>query len=202
MKKLKKINLGLVLTLIVLIAVVIYSINVEGQRKSSKEEIRKCCEEYVDLIDKYLVLPESAQVFGEDVKGIKLDSHYEEMENKLKEVMLNESAVKIERAILSDYVERDLLNTTTFITSFDRQIIKIRSYDFDGNQVTVTFDSKINIKQKYIDVNVETGEKQERVKESNVEGVRDTITLEKKDGKWKVVYSEFVFDESGYRNAM
>ena len=124
------------------------------------------------------------------------------MENKLKEVMLNESAVKIEKSILSDYVERDLLNTTTFITSFDRQILKIRSYDFDGNQVTVSFDSKINIKQKYIDVNVETGEKQERVKESNVEGIRDTITLEKKDGKWKVVYSELNFGESEFRNAM
>ena len=49
MKILKKINLGLVLTIIVVLAVGIYSINVEGQRKNSKEEIRKSCEEYIDL---------------------------------------------------------------------------------------------------------------------------------------------------------
>ncbi len=202
MKNLKKINLGLVLTILVILAIVIYSISVEGQRKSSKEEIRKCCEEYVDLVDKYAVLPESAQVFGEDVKKVNLDAHFAEMEEKLKEVMVSDSAASIENSILSDYVQRDLLNTTSFVTSYDKQIVKIKSYDFDGNQVTVAFEAKINIKQKYMDVNTETGESKERVKEDTIEGIRDTITLEKKDGKWKVVYSDLNFGDSEYSNAM
>ncbi|MBR2705091.1 MAG: hypothetical protein IKE91_06465 [Clostridia bacterium] len=202
MKILKKINLGLVLTIIVVLAVVIYSINVEGQRKSSKEEIRKSCEEYIDLVDKYAVLPESAQVFGEDVKKVNLDDHFAEMEGKLKEVMISDSAASIENSILSDYVQRDLLNTTTFVTSYDKQIVKIKSYNFDGNQVTVSFEAKINIKQKYMDVNTETGESKERVKEDTIEGIRDTITLEKKDGKWKVVYSDLNFGDSELSNAM
>ena len=202
MKVLKKINLGLVLTIIVVLAVVIYSINVEGERKSSKEEIRKSCEEYIDLIDKYVVLPESAQVFGEDVKNVKLDDYFAEMEGKLKEVMVSDSAVSIEKSIVSDYAQRDLLNTTTFVTSYDKEIIKIKSYEFDGNQVTVAFESRIKIKQKYMDFNAETGESTEKVKEDTIEGLRETITLEKKDGKWKVVYSDLNFGESEYRNAM
>ena len=202
MKVLKKINLGLVLTIIVVLAVVIYSINVEGERKSSKEEIRKSCEEYIDLIDKYVVLPESAQVFGEDVKNVKLDDYFAEMEGKLKEVMVSDSAVSIEKSIVSDYAQRDLLNTTTFVTSYDKEIIKIKSYEFDGNQVTVAFESRIKIKQKYMDFNAETGESTEKVKEDTIDGLRETITLEKKEGKWKVVYSDLNFGESEYRNAM
>ena len=73
MKNLKKINLGLLLTIITLLAVTIYSINIEAQRKSSKDEIKKTCEEYIDVVDKYLVLPEDAQVLGEDVKNVNLD---------------------------------------------------------------------------------------------------------------------------------
>ena len=124
------------------------------------------------------------------------------MEGKLKEVMISDSAASIENSILSDYVQRDLLNTTTFVTSYDKQIVKIKSYDFDGNQVTVSFEAKINIKQKYMDVNTETGESKERVKEDTIEGIRDTITLEKKDGKWKVVYSDLNFGDSELSNAM
>ena len=147
-------------------------------------------------------MPESAQVFGEDVKKVNLDDHFAEMEGKLKEVMISDSAASIENSILSDYVQRDLLNTTTFVTSYDKQIVKIKSYNFDGNQVTVSFEAKINIKQKYMDVNTETGESKERVKEDTIEGIRDTITLEKKDGKWKVVYSDLNFGDSELSNAM
>ena len=202
MKNLKKINIGLILTIIVVLAVVIYSISIENQRKNSKEEIQKSCEEYIDLIDKYMVLPESAQVLGEDAKSINLDDYKSELENELKSVMVNDSAVMIEKTIVSDYVEKDLLDTSTFVTSYDKKIEKIKSYEFDGNQVTVVLESKITIKHKYSDVNMETGEPQERIKEDTYDQVRDTITLEKKDGKWKVVFSNLDFGGSEYRNAM
>lgn len=202
MKNLKKINVGLVLTIIIVLAVVIYSIVIENQRKSSKEEIKKSCVEYVDLIDKYLVLPESAQVLGEDVKNVNLDGYKSELENELKSVMVNDSAVMIQKAIVSDFAEKDLLNTSTFITSYDKKINKVKSYSFDGNQVTVVLESMIKIKHKYSDVNMETGEQQERIKEDSYDKVTDTITLEKKDGKWKVVYSNLDFGGSEYRNAM
>lgn len=202
MKNLRKINIGLVLTIIIVLAVVIYSIVIENQRKSSKEEIQRSCEEYIDLIDKYLVLPENAQVLGEDAKNVNLDGYKSELEKELKSVMVNDSAVMIQKTIVSDYAEKDLLNTSTFVTSYDKKINKVKSYSFDGNQVTVVLDTKITIKHKYADVNMETGEQQERIKEDSYDKIIDTITLEKKDGKWKVVYSNLDFGGSEYRNAM
>ena len=202
MKNLKKINLGLLLTIITLLAVTIYSINIEAQRKSSKDEIKKTCEEYIDVVDKYLVLPEDAQVLGEDVKNVNLDSFKADMEKELKEKMISDSAVKIQKEILTDYAENDLLNTEVITTSFDRKITKIKSYSFEGDQVTVSFDAKITIKQKYYEVNPENGEKQEKVREESRDAKSDMITLEKKDGKWKVVYSNFDYALSSYSNPM
>lgn len=202
MKNLKKINLGLILTIITILAVVIYSVNLEAQRKSSKEDIRKSCEEYISIVDKYIVLPEELQKIEEDPKSVNLDDYNANMEQDLREAMVSESAVEIQKTILSDIAEKDLLNTSTFIISYDRKIKKINSYNFDGNQVTVTFESKITTKQKYLDVNIETGEKQEKVKENNCEVEGDMITLEKKDGKWKVVYSNFDYGFNNHTNAM
>ena len=48
MKFIKKVNLGLVLLIIAIIAVVVYSICIESQRKSEKQDIKKICEEKKD----------------------------------------------------------------------------------------------------------------------------------------------------------
>jgi len=202
MKNLKKINIGLVLTIITILAVVIYLIGVENQRKNAKEEIRKSCDQYITILDQYLVLPEEVQVFGEASRDVNLDSFYSELEDELKESMISDSATSIQKKIITDYIERDLLNTSIYTTNYDRKITKIRSYEFDGNQVTVLFDSKVTIKQKYIDVNPENGEQQEKTKEKSFDATNDTITLEKKDGKWKIVYSNIEYQFDNYNNQM
>ena len=202
MKNLRKINIGLVLTIITILAVVIYLINVENQRKNSKEEIRKSCEEYINVVDKYIVLPEEARVFGESTKDVKLDDYYKNMEDELKGAMVTDSAALIQKSIMKDYLERDLLNNSIYTTEYDRKITKIKSYEFDGNQVTVVFDSKVTIKQKYVDVNTENGEQQEKTKENSFDIIGDTITLEKKDGKWKIVYSNLEYQFDNYNNRM
>ena len=66
----------------------------------------------------------------------------------------------------------------------------------------MSFDAKITIKQKYYEVNPENGEKQEKVREESRDAKSDMITLEKKDGKWKVVYSNFDYALSSYSNPM
>lgn len=202
MKMFKKINIGLVLTIIVVLAVIVYSISVEAQRKNSKEEIRKTCEEYISLVDKYMVLPEDAQQLGAEAKNINIDNYKNNMVNDLKGVMVSEQAAEIQKTIITDITEKDLLNTSNFATNYDRKITKIKSYEFDGNQVTVVFESKITSKQKYLDVNPENGEKKERVKENSSDVKGDTITLEKKDGKWKVVYSNLTYGFDNYTNVM
>ena len=187
MKFFKKINIGLVLTIIVLLAVVIYSINVENNRKNSKEDIKKACENFIEISNKYSILPTEYQVIGEDGKKVDLSAYYSEIKNELNKITTNESATNIQKNIISDNLESQLLNTSSFITEFNKKIVKITSYSFDGNQVSVTFNTKTTVKQKYQDINSETGEPIEKVKESSFDNEDESITLERKDGNWKIV---------------
>ena len=66
MKVLKKINKGLILTIIVVVVLVIYLIGVEKQRDSDKTEIKNTCQEFLGFIDRYTVLPEENQ--GQSLK--------------------------------------------------------------------------------------------------------------------------------------
>ena len=194
MRFIKKINLGLILAIIAITAVVVYSVNVESGRKSAKEDIKKVCEEFINLTDKYSILPTEYQVVGIQNANVDLNNFYSEMKVELNKVTTTEASANIQKTILSEALENQMLNTTNITTNFNREITKISSYAFDGNQVTVTFNSKITIKQKYNDVNVETGELSEKIKEDSFESNGETITLEQKDGKWKVVSANLSYN--------
>ena len=67
MKILRKINKGLILTIIVLIALVLYFNNLEKQREAEKTDIKATCEEFIKLTDKYSVLPEDMQIIQKEM---------------------------------------------------------------------------------------------------------------------------------------
>ncbi|MBR2745023.1 MAG: hypothetical protein IKE01_07020 [Clostridia bacterium] len=202
MKFFKKINIGLVLAIIAIVAVVIYCISVESNRKSSKEDIKKACEEFIEITDKYSVLPEQYQVLGEEGSKINLDTYYSEMEDALKGVTTTDQTANVQKRILSELLQKQLLNTDTINTNFDRKITKISSYEFDGNQVTVSFSSKITIKQKYKEINVLTGETMEKMKDDSIDSDSESITLEQKDGKWKIVSTNLTYSANGNNMTM
>ena len=52
MKTLKKINKGLILTILVLIVLILYFNNLEKQRDKDKPDIKKACEDFIELTDK------------------------------------------------------------------------------------------------------------------------------------------------------
>lgn len=61
MKLLKKINKGLVLTVIVLVALIVYIVTVEISRNNEKPNIETACKNYIETINKYSVFPEKLQ---------------------------------------------------------------------------------------------------------------------------------------------
>lgn len=193
MKFVKKINMGLILTIIAVIAVIIYSVNLENTRNSAKGDIKKSCEEFISTTSKYYTLPENYQIIGAQSKDIDLTELYSEMENELKQETANENFAKIYKSILTEYIKEQLVDTTKITTSFNREITKISKYTFDGNQVTVTFDSKVTTKQKYNEVNQETGEQSEKIKDNTFEITDETITLEKIGESWKIVSADLQY---------
>lgn len=188
MKVLKKINKGLILTIIVLAALLIYISSIEKQRNSDKPDIRKACEEFIALTDKYVVLPEDMQ--KSEVSEEKVNEYVNQMKNDVEKVMiLNTEAVKIQEQVIENNL-RDSYNALDVRSKVSRKIKKINGYEFDGNQVTVKLNNQVEIVTKVFD-EIESTKETETFEASS-----DEIILQKIDGKWKIVYSNLQFDGS------
>ena len=188
MKVLKKINKGLILTIIVLAALLIYISGVEKQRNSDKPDIRKACEEFIALTDKYVVLPEDMQ--KSEVSEEKVNEYVNQMKSDVEKVMIsNTEAVKIQKQVIENNL-RDSYNALDVRSKVSRKIKKINGYEFDGNQVTVKLKDQVEIVTKVFD-EIESTKETETFEASS-----DEIILQKIDGKWKIVYSNLQFDGS------
>ncbi len=188
MKVLKKINKGLILTIIVLAALLIYISGVEKQRNADKPDIRKACEDFILLTDKYVVLPEDMQ--KSEVSEEKVNEYVNQMKNDVEKVMIsNTEALKIQEQVIENNL-RDSYNALDVRSKVSRKIKKINGYEFDGNQVTVKLNNQVEIVTKVFD-EIESTKETETFEASS-----DEIILQKVDGKWKIVYSNLQFDGS------
>lgn len=188
MKVLKKINKGLILTIIVLAALLIYISGVEKQRNADKTDIRKACEEFIALTDKYVVLPEDMQ--KSEVSEEKVNEYVNQMKSDVEKVMIsNTEAVKIQEQVIENNL-RNGYNALDVRSKVSRKIKKINGYEFDGNQVTVKLNNQVEIVTKVFD-EIDSTKETETFDASN-----DEIILQKIDGKWKIVYSNLQFDGS------
>ena len=190
MKVLKKINKGLILTIIVLAALLIYISSIEKQRNSDKPDIRKACEEFIAVTDKYVVLPEDMQ--KSEVSEEKVNEYVNQMKSDVEKVMIsNTEAVKIQKQVIESNL-RNGYDALDVRIKMSRKIKKINGYEFDGNQVTVKLKDQVEIVTKVFD-EIESTKETETFEASS-----DEIILQKVDGKWKIVYSNLQYDNGYY----
>ena len=173
MKVLKKINKGLILTIIVLAALLIYISGVEKQRNADKPDIRKACEDFILLTDKYVVLPEDMQ--KSEVSEEKVNEYVNQMKSDVEKVMIsNTEAVKIQKQVIENNL-RNGYNALDVRIKMSRKIKKINGYEFDGNQVTVKLKDQVEIVTKVFD-EIDSTKETETFDASN-----DEIILQKID---------------------
>ena len=199
MNFLKKINKGLVLTIIVVLVLVIYLTGVEKQRKSEKIEIKKVCESFIEFTDKYTVLPEGEKKLKNELTKEDEEKAEKELRTQLEKRMIkNNDAVEIQYSHLLTMLQNGY-NSNQVKVKEKRTISKITGYEFDGDQVTVTFNSTVETNYKYIDEG--TGKEMERQESNSYNG--EEIILQKIDNQWKVVYS-MIYDDDHltYMNTM
>jgi len=208
MKFLRKINKGLILTIIVLIVLIVYLINVEAKRNSEKPNIEIAVKEYINLINKYAVMPEEYQkVYGyslivDEKKQNEIDNAKEEQlkkfENELKQYSINnENVLNIQIEMLRRLIDNknDFINNV--ITKYDKKITKINKYAFDDDQVIVSFNSEVETEVKYLEG------MEEKAKLDEQECNNESITLKFVDGKWQIVYADLtIFNGNNYINYM
>ena len=195
MKILRKINKGFILTVIVLVVLSIYLINLEKQRETDKKEIEKACEQYIEFTNKYVVLPEENQKLTQQISDTELNKYKEELEAKLKEQMIdNKDAVDLQYQILVSTLEGNF-SKNSIVTNISRTITDKPKYEFDGDQVQVTFTAKLSKTEKYLE-NGDDTEEDAKTRSNTQDTYNDQINLQKVDGKWKIVYSNLQFYSS------
>lgn len=215
MKYLKKMNKGVVLTIIVLLILVIYLITLETSRNKEKPKIEEICKEYIELINKYAIAPENSQklyktdnISKEETEKIKnltrneINKQLLELEKEFDTKMIdNDLAKEMQINRLREYLENSNNPFESVITNFNKEITKIKKFEFDEDQVTVTFTSKVEEETKYLQES-EEGTK-ELSKKGNFNHSDETITLQKIDGTWKIVYADLMYaDPSSYNMGM
>ena len=190
MKFLKKINKGLILTILVLIVLILYFNNVEKQRDKDKTDIKKACEDFIELTDKYSVLPKELQTLQDDIPDEKVDEYIKQMKKDLADIMIdNQESINIQQKILEENLKNGY-NVLEVRTNLSRKIQKVSSYHFENNQVTVSL--KDNVEET-----IKTSDGLEEYDKNNeFEASEDEIVLQKVDGKWKIVYANLQFDDN------
>lgn len=199
MNLLKKINKGLILTIIVLLILGIYLFVVESKRNAAKPEIEEVVKEYIAIVNKYSVVPEDMQKiqtptsneeFGKinEEMDKKVDEYLNKYEAELKEKMIdNKEVIEMQKDAMKDFLDNANNYFQEVVTKYNREIVKIRKYAFDEDQVTVTFETSTEIESKYLD------EGNEKVRKENHTSKDETITLQLVNGKWKVVYADLIY---------
>ena len=191
MKVFRKINKGLLLTIIVIAVLVIYLANLEKQREADKVDIKKSCEDFIALTDEFVVLPEDMQTYTGEISKENEEKIETQLKEALKKQMVdNDKAIDIQYEYLVDKLQDGYGTENEVKTKNKRTITKISGYEFDGNQVTVTLKTSTETTYKYKEDF--KGEEKER-KDTNT-STNDEIVLQKVDGEWKVVYSYLQFD--------
>ena len=190
MKFLKKINKGLLLTIIVVAILIIYLTNLEKQRESDKTDIKNACEEFIALTDEYVVLPEEMRTYTGEISKENEEKIGAQLKEALKKQMVdNDKAIDIQYEYLTDKLQSGYKTENEIKIKNKRTITKISSYEFDGSQVTVSLKTSTEVTYKYKEV---TGEEKER--KNTTTSSSDEIVLQKVEGEWKIVYSYLQFD--------
>ena len=182
-KILRKLNRGAIVTAVVLLAVAVYLAALDIAHQKDQEDIKTACEAFLLADADWRVLPvdyENGQTrltedqFNQFLADMKAD--------KAKYYVANQAALDNDLIYLNDALHSQNEGMTALTTSFENRILAFSAISFDGNSVSVTVDTQVAIESRNFAAG-ETAPVRQSVSSS------DSITLQKEDGIWKIVYA-------------
>lgn len=182
MKLFKKINRGLIVTTVVLAAVVIYLVTLWIAQGKEKPVVEEICQKYINTAVSYEMLPEKYRKDTPDINKEELDSYISSMTTDLKAFYTDKEQTYKH---LIDRNKSDLENQAQgigVVYKYQKDIKEFKDFAFEGNSVTVTIltDTVLDGPNIY-----SAGSPRENISAQTT----DTITLQKTDGKWKIIYA-------------
>lgn len=198
---LKKMNKGVLLTILVLAILITYIVIVEVQRNSEKGLIKEVCEKYINFENIYTIVPKEYRTQnGKIASNEKIEEYKSKAADELKKMMIkDENIYNQQKNIVEDKLKEQIESLDICLKKYSRSI-KVKKYEFDGDQVVVTleniidletvglYDEQININDEKLNINKQTNK------------YEDTITLKRENGTWKIVFAEVetYLGENGY----
>lgn len=182
MKFLAKINRGLILTVVIVAAIAIYLIAQSISQADEKPKIKDVCQQYINTAISYSQLPENYRKANPEIPQAELDKYIADMSKDLKAFYTDkEETYKgvIERN--KEYLENQAKGVGV-VYSYTKEIKEYENFVFDGDTVTVSIGTNSVFDGSDISSPLSPRGK---VTGKTV----DTITLQKVDGEWKVIYA-------------
>lgn len=182
----KRVNIGVVLTIITVAIVVIYSINVEIGRKKDLIEIESVIKKYIGILNETTDLEYDEENLKYITTSDELKTKKEVMKSKLKEVFVqNDKLLEHQIQIIDSDLNVMYENLKTNIIFFETDYIKTQSSEFFENTATI----KVSLSHKYNYINNENTVVKETTNIGSDTYVY-TFTFKKENGKWKISYSD------------
>ncbi len=196
MKKIKKINRGLILTVLVVTGVAVYLVTLNVARAGYKEEINAVLNEYIGVETSYNMLPDNYRDGKQEMTESDFNAYVAKMKTDIAEYYIdNPEAVSTTTSALEKRLKL-LYDKTETVTEYEKTV-KDSSFEFVGDTVTVT----MNCKNKYTsNKSVASDQYSDMLgtltdyltgglSTNNDDTFGDRIILQRVGDKWEITYS-------------
>lgn len=181
MKFLAKLNRGAILTVLVLLAVVLYLLTLHFSQAAAVPEIKNTCRNYITTAVKYQMLPQKYRKDKPDMPAGELSDYISSMSTEIGAFYPDK-----ERENAVDRIASNLTlqaNGTGVVYGYTMAVSGFKSLDFHYDTVTVTV----------LCVSTYDGPYGEGINppRTNMTGqTTDTFMLQKTDGRWQIIYAD------------
>ncbi|MHB8063699.1 MAG: hypothetical protein ACYDG2_13880 [Ruminiclostridium sp.] len=183
MKFLAKINRGLILIILIVAAIAIFLVTQSISQAKVMPKIKDVCQQYINTAVSYRQLPEEYRKENMEIPPAELNKYIDAMTKDLKAFYTdNEQTYKYLVGRYKENLENQAKGEGV-VFNYKKDIEEYKTFTFEGNTVTVTIatDSVLDGPNSVL-----PGAPRENISAQTI----DTITLQKTDGEWKVVYAD------------
>jgi len=189
-KFIRKINRGIIVTYLVIFLVSGYLIVLSNNQRQAVPEIRDVCQAYVDADAAWRILPENFINGQTAPTDSEVKKYADSLEPEISPYYTDNQSI-LENAVGSVYLNLKLqIMTGRIYTSYANNNIRFGAVTFRDNTATVDFTTQTVT--EYIDIASGSTEPVRESAEST-----NQITLQKEDGKWKIIYASLSVQNMG-----
>ena len=215
----KKVNLGIILIILTLAAMVLYIVYEENTKKKDVERINAFLQDYYKVYNKYSLLYEEDRDIDKIIDKSKYDKYKEDMKNELNEYLIDDESLKnkiydsyikrIDEQIEGKYIYRKNEKTILEVSDDRKLMLELGelpvSIIYNKGYIFVTLKVQIDVDKTSRLTEIYDKEKEKFVgdtkTQTGIDKIIEVLVLKKVNGKFKIAKHvmvdliRFSFDE-------